>query len=154
LEASKFATNQHWTAGMLPETFARVPRIAFVRNPWELYVSFFEHWNEYGLDTGSSFDAFIDHMTSQGHTLSMWIKYASTEGVPISIGTYEQLRVDALRLLRERVEVPESLATALQISPPVNGARHGDYRSYYSKDSIERVVHADQEIIEKFRYEF
>lgn len=151
-EASRFATNQHWdsaTLARLRPDRARTPRFAFVRNPWDLYVSLFEHWKRWNITR--AFEPYLEHMVSHRTTLTAWMEDAA----PADVGLYERLREDSFWILKKYSDsMPRALEEAFRDSCPENGALRLPYQQYYSPRTRALVASADREIIRRYRYEF
>jgi hypothetical protein len=149
----------HWTTTELqehrPQHFDK-PRIAFVRNPWDAYVSLFFNWKEKGEfpELTTTFEHFVKHLIETGHTISTWLKNTMSDGVVLLIGRFEQLREDCRVLLQQFEELPAALDQAFQQDEPVNASRHLPYSMYYDERLRAVVAAADAAFIEKFGYKF
>ena len=158
----------------LPDKFlSRAFKFAFVRNPWDRFVSEFEwrrrHWNSrssssprvYDNRDLESLDAFTrllrlppdrrldssigldSHLETQ---TSFLIDPLGNIAVDF-VGRFEKFETD----LRSVLECLGIVANAI---PHANGGPIRDYRAYYSRDTQEAVRRFYSDDIERFGYSF
>lgn len=149
----------HWTVADLaahrPE-YINKPRLLFVRNPWDAYVSLFENWRDKGefSELTTSFSAFVEHLVSTGHTMSTWVNNTLSDDVPSLVGNFETLREHAKVLLFTFEDIPAQLSFALESAPAANTSRHPHYSSYYTPALRDAVAEADLDFLIKYDYKF
>lgn len=156
---------------LLGERFDEAFKFAFVRNPWERFVSWFallgraklapsadpsvlrdpesKHWK--------GFDAFLEKWSVQTMLIdgvsqpemSQWAQLADGEGRLLAdeLGRFETLVADADRLFA-KAGVP---ARPL---PKINSSTHGDYRLYYTPFGRALVEQVFPEDIALLGYQF
>jgi hypothetical protein len=170
--------------GALPPFVADLPVLAFVRNPWDWYVSWYHHelaqpdghspyWRRaFDFESGD-----FKHIVTKACTepvgdhavtrlmrrdgidfLSAGYKLLVSEGVPpgrIEVGRFERLRDDFLGFLaRHGVPVSERFERAVRESAPVNVSRRDHYHEYYDDELRELVARAAHDVIHEYGYEF
>lgn len=149
----------HWTDATLrlmnPE-LVTLPRIAFVRNPFDLYVSLYSFWKAYGgfEEQTRNFQTLLYFLVSTRGTLTGWLDAIKSVSSPLYIGRFENLRADALRLISEHAEVPEQLRARFESAPPLNTSQHHHYRDYYSAELRALIERVDATALEHFDYAF
>jgi hypothetical protein len=146
----------------LPADYRNLPALAFVRDPWDWYVSWFEHFQNFGPDTSDDwaynrFDVALGNFRRSLHACFQWpLDYYSASVAKMStgceIGRFEQLREAFVAFLeRHHVDAP-GLAEAVREAPPSNVGRHRPPRSYYSERDA--VLVGRSWAAQQFGYEF
>jgi hypothetical protein len=155
--ATKFRV--HASAAVLqdwlpPDVFESLFKFAFVRNPWDLLVSYWHYLqtapgHRRGRIARSlpSFAAYVEYEIRRGQ-FSQASLLCDREGRLLVdfVGRYESLAGDFAFVCR-RIGVEASL-------PRVNVGRRGDYRELYSPALAARVAEAFAADIERFGYDF
>lgn len=162
----------HATVREIPASYAHLPRLTFVRNPFSWYVS----WYHFHL-TRAERQPFFDDISDHGHldfaaTMRRALRpggvFGDTAGpflqalieqlgeglVGIRCGKVEFARSELVRLFRECVEVPESLRLAIERMPVVNPSAHRPWREYYDDELRRMVEEKDAPIFDHFGYGF
>lgn len=165
------ALEAHATWREIPPGHRDLPRLAFARNPFSWYVSWFhfqrkEARSEFFLrisDGGT-----LDFQTTMRRALTGDGPLAHSAGALTQtlldmlgeglegarVGKMEQMREDMLRLFGECAEVPEAMARAIRELPPQNTSSHRHYSSYYD-DELRRLVRdKDAPVFDFFGYEW
>ena len=156
---------------VLGDDFAQAFKFAFVRNPWDRFVSWFAligqatrtdetelarladpesaHWKR--------FDAFLEKWAAKEtqidgvrrRELSQWAQLVDAEGVLLTddFGRFESLAEDAVRLFARA-------GIASLTLPKMNSSRHHHYSAYYSAFGRELVEHAFPEDVVQLGYRF
>lgn len=160
----------HQTYADIPATHAGLPMLAFVRNPFAWYVSWF-HFQQKARDdfflriSDGGRLGFADSMRralASGPALehgegpflqTLWSMLGpGLEGA--RVGRMETLRADLLRLMGEICDVPESMAAAIEALPSQNKSAHGHYSRYYDAELRALVRQKDGPIFDHFGYEW
>ena len=140
----------------LPREFRSLAGLAFVRNPWDWYVSYYQHlqhdageWETKQFDL-TSFDAFLatalDEMPFDYYSRIVW------DFTPkCRIAKTENLRSDFAEFLNS-VGINGALLEAVQTAPAANVGDRGPYRDYYSSDTAKRV--GQSLVARAYGYEF
>lgn len=160
----------HPTYQHIPYEYQMLPRIAFLRNPYDWYVS----WYHFAKD---SHDAFLNQLSGKGvkdfksTILTIFdLDFIKTRNLgayswglyymfgdsweTIQIGRFEQLRENLLAILNRFAPVPRDLSEAIQTYPKVNSSQHEHYQSYYDEELREIIAYKDRLALEKFDYRF
>ena len=170
--------------GALPAAVADLPVIAFVRNPWDWYVSWYHHemvqppdrsrwWLDRYDFASQDFKQIVTKACteSSGEQMQMRLMrrermdfYSAgfallvKEGVPdgaIEVGRFENLRDDFLAFLgRHGVPVDGAFEEAVRSSVPVNVSARSDYRGYYDDELRELVADRASDLIAEYGYTF
>jgi hypothetical protein len=141
-------------AWLPPDVFDSLFKFAFVRNPWDLLVSYWHYLQrEPGHRRGRiarslpSFAAYIDYEIRRGR-FSQTGMLCDRDGRLLVdfVGHYESLAGDFAFICR-RIGIEATL-------PRVNVGRRTDYREMYTPALAGRVAEAFAGDIERFGYEF
>lgn len=148
--------------GMLdvPREYRNAPVLAYVRNPWDWYVSCFSFFRN-KFDAGDDVDVFqrslstlIDLNNCTMHSLGMVL---DADGAPccrmrrVEDGVGAQL----LRFMDDNCPyVPEVVRIAANGMERKNVSSRGDYRSYYTDEMAASVAIRDAWLISEYDYEF
>ena len=156
---------------MLGARFEQAYKFAFVRNPWDRFVSWYslmaavkhsakpncaapivhdtEHWHV--------FDAFLENWCAQEvqidgvrrRQLSQWAQLVDADGVLLvdDIGRFENYTPDAIRLFAN-AHIDAGLL------PTLNASKHLHYSAYYSAFGRELIENVFPEDISNFGYQF
>jgi hypothetical protein len=149
----------HATAVMVkrclpPDLYSRLFKFAFVRNPWDRLVSrysFFlnrpNHPRHKFVARMKDFEEYLDWEMRPGKLFQHhYLTDGSGAWLVDFIGYYEHLREDFAEVcarLNVRVDLRRD-----------NSSTHGDYRSYYTPETRERVARHYHRDIELFGYNF
>lgn len=162
----------HPSVADIPETHRHLPRIGFVRNPWDWYVSAYHYFKT--VDRAAEFDALSDDgSASFGDTLtramaaepyrsagvgpmSLFVRHTyGDDPEAIRLMRFEHLRDDLLSALAALpVPIPEALSRVIREHPPLNRSEHDDYRAYYDDNLRQAVAERDGDLIRRFGYTF
>jgi chondroitin 4-sulfotransferase 11 len=151
--------------------FANIPedyfKFAFVRNPWERLVSWYNmilkkgvhnKWSQYVLENSNSFEEFlnltetifesnsIDEPKSILNNQLDYITFNDKIAVDF-IGRFDFLQ-DDFNLICKNIGI-ESI-----VVPHSNKTEYPNYRSYYNSKLVEKVKEMYKKDIEYFNYEF
>jgi hypothetical protein len=129
-------------------------KFAFVRNPWDLLVSYWHYLRTKPNHRRSriarslpSFEAYIDYEIERGEfTQSSLLCSRDGRLLVDFVGRYESLASDFDFICR-RIGIEASL-------PHVNTTSRGDYRDYYTPPLAARVAEAFADDVERFGYTF
>jgi len=168
----------HERRANIPERYAHLPVLAFVRNPWDWYVSLYSHrlHREWGprhqvlFSNGTSFEAFLRTALTSDRFPMTGARRIADEGIDyytvvfgnltrpqkgVWFGRFERLRDDFLRFLETSgAPVGEELRAKVLEAPPENTSEHRAYRSYYTDELRELVAERSRTMIEQFGYSF
>jgi hypothetical protein len=148
-----------------PETYSRYFSVAFVRNPWDLMVSSFFWWRQYGIkgiDTmyhsaiirNMEFEEFMDsiygrYFINEWHgEMSDWFMKGERDIVDY-VGQFETMKQD-MDKISEITGIPRGTVDI----PLRNATDRRDYRVYYTDHSKKVVEKRFAYIIERFGYRF
>ena len=153
---------------VLGAAFDETFKFAFVRNPWDRFVSWYALLGRAGkADPGpvhdpesphwQGFDAFLESWSSKEvvidgvvrRALSQWDQLSDTDGTLLTddLGRFETFAQDATRLLA-RLEIP------CPELPQLNPAAHHHYQAYYTPFGRELVAQVFHNDIQQFGYQF
>jgi len=171
----------HATWRDVPASHAELPKLAFVRNPFAWYVSWF-HYQQKTRDpffleiSDDGRLGFLDTMRrvygtpwpgaagrgqvsgdhslplGEGPFLQMLWDMLGPGLEGCRVGKMEILRDDLLRLLAELTTVPAALESAVLSLPAQNTSRHGHYSRYYDAELRDLVLARDRPIFDYFGY--
>lgn len=143
-----------------PSEYRGAPVLAYVRNPWDWYVSYFSFFRnkfDAGEDVGvfrRSLASLLEQNTCTMHSVGMVL---GEEGVVccrmrrVEDGVGAQL----LRFMDDNCPyVPEAVRVAVNSMERKNVSRRGDYRSYYTDEMAASVAIRDAWLISEYDYEF
>jgi hypothetical protein len=141
-------------AWLPPEIFERLFKFAFVRNPWDLLVSY---WHYLRHNPGHhrrriarrlpDFAAYVGYEIRRGRISQSRLLCDRRGRLLVDfVGRYESLPTDFVRICR-RVGIEATL-------PRVNAGSRGDYRDYYTPALAARVAEAFATDVERFGYAF
>lgn len=159
----------------IPLDAAELPVLAYVRNPWDWYVSWY-HFNLVvrngqdphfkAISAGSSLDfativrkaCTFSEPPVEGDLYSFCIKFIVGPGLDsesTTLGRYESLSDDLERFLGDvGVELPEGAMTRIRAKSPIQASDHEPYRQYYDDDLRDLVGESSRMFIDRFGYEF
>lgn len=162
--------SDHATFADVPASHRALPKLAFVRNPFAWYVSWF-HFQQrerapFFLEVSDggrrSFAATMRAVFASGGALqhgegpflqTLWQMLGpGLEGC--RVGKMETMREDLLRLLGEVEAVPPAMAAAIQALPRQNTSAHDHYARYYDDELRDLVRRKDGPIFDHFGYAF
>jgi len=171
-------------SGALPAAVAELPVVAFVRNPWDWYVSWYHHElrappnrSRWWLDSFDFESRDFKRVVTKACTESAGSQMQASlmrrdgvdfltagflllvrEGVPagtIEVGRFESLRDDFLGFLgRHSVPVDGQFEDVVRCSVPINVSERSDYREYYDEELRELVAHHARDLIAAYGYSF
>jgi hypothetical protein len=145
-------TPHSWLEGQRRE----LPVVAFIRNPWDWYVSYWQAEQQYqGLRKtknpwrGLAFEQAVTLMPS----LTKHFHKLTDGAARLHVARYEQLPQALPEVLGAAgVEMSDSVRLTLQSGVRMNSSRRGPYREYYKGKAAEIVANREAELIERFRY--
>jgi hypothetical protein len=140
----------------IPPHLASVPRIAFVRNPWDWFVSLFSF---YGGSSVSDFPKYVSKVGPAHYTyLTKPLIVDSSGKISCAVKRYEDGVSEQMAVFIEanagsssRVE---RIVSALRSEPKTNVSSHGHYRNYYTPDLAKAVGDANAWAVKSYGYEF
>ena len=145
------------------EKFNNSFKFAFIRNPWDRFVSLFFYYKRMGhIDSSLDFNNFcyfiekqkIDNITITNKTnynhfnnQTKWILDTNETPIVDYIGRFESI-VDDMNIIFDKLSIPMTKIKKL------NGTSHKEYKTYYNNNTrkiIEKIYKND---IEYFGYGF
>ncbi len=167
---------QHADWGNIPPDAADRPVLAYIRNPWDWYVSWYHFNLEFNEGRGEPFF----RVMSEGGTLDFAATvrksctyFTECMGVDIytfmfktlvggglnsellTVGRFENLVDDLERFLgRAGVTLEDDAIARIRAADPYNASRHSPYREYYDDALRTLVATSSTDLIERFGYEF
>lgn len=143
--------DMHGPYSRLPAEYRDLPAIGFVRNPWDWYVSWFEHmkqkgpeskdeweWTTFGLET-ATFPEFLDRAFNLPHRFDYYSALLRDALNGCQHGRFEHLREWFVRFLTQhQIHNPE-LARAVLEAPALNVGIHRPYDQYYDPHSAQLI---------------
>lgn len=137
-----------------PEIFDRLFKFAFVRNPWDVLVSYWHYLrSKPGHRRGRiarrlpNFAAYVDYEIRRGRFSQTGLLCDHDGRLLVDfVGRYESLATDFVFVCR-RIGIEAEL-------PRVNAGDRADYRDYYTPSLVDRVAEAFATDIERFGYTF
>jgi hypothetical protein len=174
------ALDAHTERWRVPKEYADLPVLAFVRNPWDWYVSLYEYGRrlEVGEDdqvhslffNGDSFESFLNEALSTRtipDLIGDWMRRydldyytalfrAMTQPVETTwIGRFENLREDLLRFAEEHdVPISPEIRAKILNAPRRNVSKRRPYRSYYNDELRDLVATRSRPMVRLFGYSF
>ena len=141
-------------AWLPPEIFERLFKFAFVRNPWDLLVSYWHYLRDSpGHHRGHiarrlpDFAAYVEYEIRRGQFSQSSLLCDRRGRLLVDfVGRYESLPTDFGFICR-RIGIEATL-------PRVNASSRGDYRDYYTPALTARVAEAFASDVERFGYAF
>lgn len=156
----------------IPQNYHALPRIGFIRNPWDWYVSWYFYLKELGTneffnrasncgekDFKTTLLAIfaMDFIKSSGLGGYSWY-LRHTFGPDLQamhLGRFEDLRRELLRVFRDlALPLPEPLIEAINVHHKSNMSRRDHYRTYYDDELRDFVAAKDEAVIRRFGYSF
>ena len=136
-----------WINGMTDEKLAEYFIFAFVRNPWDRFVSISAYLDVPFFDLVYNFDK-VDHKSLKHHSIAC-SEYTHLNGKCFCdfVGRFEKLRVDFFEL-NMLLGLNQSVLEWSQMS------HHKPYRTYYTEDMIQIVGARYAEDVKNYGYEF
>lgn len=125
-------------------------RFAFVRNPWDQFVSLWSFFQQTNGELGDlPFDQFVEKWIKRGNLQYRYFHPAFCNWYTF-VGRFEQLQDDwkrFLRLYNLSRRLPKDL-------PVTNTSIHKDYTIYYDDRLRDMVAKAEAGVINQFGYKF
>lgn len=159
----------HPTHADIPASHAELPRLAFVRNPYAWYVSWFhfqrekvrdDYWLEISDNGRLGFADSMRRALTGSPALALgegpFLQYLWTalgrglEGV--HVGRMEHLGPDLLRMLRKCCDLEPAMIEAIERIPVRNASTHAHYVRYYDDELRQLVAEKDGPIFDHFGY--
>jgi hypothetical protein len=143
----------------IPPEYRHLPALAFVRNPWDWYVSVYSYMmRAQGPNSPArqaaekGFVQFIEFCTQRQHMGRGFSATFANSTTGAQIGRFEHLRADLFTLLDE-VMNPELGRDILELEP-VNVSKRGPYEDYYDDYARDLVARECKDIVDRFGYVF
>ncbi len=141
-------------ASLPADVFDRLFKFAFVRNPWDILVSY---WHFIRRTPGHKRHRRVMSLPSFAHYVEYEIRRKSFSQVGLLcnrdgrllvdfVGRYESLESD-FAFIGRRIGLTATL-------PRCNAGARGDYREHYTPSLVDRVAEAYADDIERFGYSF
>jgi hypothetical protein len=136
----------------IPAQHADLPALAFVRNPFEWYVSWYEHMQRHGPESkdewewvrfelaSASFQRFLHLAFDLPHGLDYYSALFRDLTSGCQIGRFESLRDDFVGFLAAHEIQADTLVEAVRSAPAVNVGQHKPLWDYYSDEDAHRVA--------------
>lgn len=160
----------HATVHDIPATHRALPRLAFVRNPFSWYVSWFAFQQEtkdpYFLEVSDGgrlpFAPAMRRAFAENPALRLGegpftqtLKEMLGEGLEgVRCGKMESLRDDLRRLLAECCAIPPAMNAAIDALPRLNTSTHDHYSRYYDAELRALIEQKDAIALQFFGYRF
>lgn len=153
LEDRLVYSDYHASIGEIPSGFRHLPRYAFIRNPWDWWVSWWVYKREQGEDVGDTLEEAITRVLCEQRNYRDYgfLGYTFWR----IIGNRKQTQV--LRFERLREDLGEVMRLYNYPEPNgqrVNASERGDYRDYYDDFTRELVGSLERRVVRAFGYEF
>ncbi len=149
---------KHASAGQLrrqlpSEVYDRYFKFAFVRNPWDRWVSLYHFMRQYPsnhhhkLALGLTFEDFLTTLAwQQKRQQTTFLTDGNGKLIVDYVGRFETLRADFTHIC-------SVLMPAASLGH-IHRSKHRDYRRYYNSRTAELVAEISREDIELFGYDF
>jgi hypothetical protein len=144
----------------VPERYAGRPTLAFVRNPWDWYVSYFSYFRrKYAEgDDVEVFRATLPGLLAT-HSCTYACKPLIVDGagnVACTVKKYEDGVAPQLRTFLSRAcpFVPEPIEHAIEKRERQNASKRGPYQDYYTDQLAGQVARVDGWLIKRWEYSF
>lgn len=168
------STDKHYGWQWIPAEAAALPVLAYVRNPWDWYVSWY-HFNvgretQNGIFRALSADCRNDFATTVrnacagltaligGDLYSSLFRNLVGDGLDsprLTVGRFESFADDLEHFFScAGVDLPESAIAEVRAMPPLNTSKRGPYRDYYDDRLRDHVERSCEPLIERFGYRF
>jgi hypothetical protein len=141
----------HGPYSELPDEYRDLPALGFVRNPWDWYVSWFEHmkqkgpqskdeweWEKFRLET-ATFPEFLELAFDLPHGYDYYSAVLRNFLDGCQHGRFEHLREWFVRFLSQHRIVNPGLARAVLEAPPSNVGQHRPYWDYYDPHTAQLI---------------
>ena len=156
---------------LLGHRFDQTYKFAFVRNPWDRFVSWFammtnaqyasqldrstlidpdaKHWQGFDAYLESWCQQKIEFAGVQIQSMSQWAQLSDADGVLLTdgLGRFENYAADTARLFAQANLCPGEI-------PKINASQHLHYSVYYSAFGRELIAHTFPEDAKKLGYQF
>jgi hypothetical protein len=150
-----------------PERYKGLPALAFVRNPWDWYVSYYEFARRpwvtkvaLAAEAREGFAPFLHsaaaHVVPRTGKPGLASNYLSWAADATFVGRFENLRTDLMEFLRQSSATHSAALENDVLHDPVRNRswREADYRVYYDEE-LRRLVGSEcSDVIAKFGYDF
>ena len=143
-----------------PERYSGTPILAYVRNPWDWYVSFFSFFR-HRYDAGDDVSVFrmqlgkiLETDACTKHTIGMVMD--EDMNIPCRLRRVEDgVGAQLISFVDNNCpSLPDKLVEIANKSERKNVSKRGDYRSYYTDDMALAVAVRDRWLIDQYEYEF
>lgn len=140
----------------IPPHLRGVPRIAFVRNPWDWFVSLFAF---HGGESPVDFPKYVSQVGYGYYThLTRPLLVDSSNNISCLIKRYEDGVSSQMASFVEAhggtAEEVAPIVSALRSEPKANVSSHGHYRDYFDSALAKAVGDANSWSVRRFGYEF
>ena len=140
------------------QTWSEYWKFAFVRNPWDRYVSLYEFHRQ--SEYVAKFNSY-SHRQAKAYDFKTWMflnnnKFIQSSwfGIPQTKWTDGVSEVYRLEEIHSAMDDIQHHLPAIAPIERINSTTHQPYQSYYNKDLIEMVRNIDHDTIKKFGYIF
>jgi SAM-dependent methyltransferase len=156
-----YRSHSRWHMGLpaIPPLYQGKPTLAFVRNPWDWYVSIFSHFR-HDHPPGDDIEVFRRQLPLLMKTGATWSSQpVITHGgeLACTVKRYEDGVREQLVAFMDRAcpgGTPPGVLDAMNTFPPANVSKRGPYQLYYTPRMVEAVRRHDAWLIHNFSYEF
>lgn len=171
-ESWEMTEQDHTLVENTPETHADLPKFGCVRNPFPWYVSWyvyhkqhpFKFFNEVSENNTLGFKESLinamhhEQVRNAGDRLGFFTmvmqNFLGPEARHADVIRCESLRTELFEWLDNHVEVPQSMAAAIQEEPKVNISVRDHYSKFYDDELIELILDRDRHIFQRTGYQF
>ena len=156
----------HPTFNDIPEKYKHLPVFGFVRNPFDLYVS----WYFYGKKHKKSplLNIVSNHGTKSFKDTIICLNNYYLESPCnhvlhsiygdnldlIKIGKFENLREELFKIMKNIVKLPEEFERQILTHPKVNQSERGNYQDFYDQELRTFVSEREKNFLDYFDYKF